>query len=167
MVEREIRIMDEKENWVTTASGFKTRNACADVTAQTIETWFKHASGGFDKVSGMENLKKLLEREANYDWADISEMLGISSVRSYLHSLFRHEFWFTGHNGFAGTALRQFISCPFRTIRILDIRYDKLFHNALDEGRFSRSHRANHTNINIAAGSGSDVGVKIFHSQPP
>ena len=84
MVEREIQIMDEKENWVTTASGFKTRNACADVTAQTIETWFKHASGGFDKVSGMENLKKLLEEAANDDWADISEMLGISSVRSYL-----------------------------------------------------------------------------------
>lgn len=84
MVEREIQIMDEKENWVTTASGFKTRNACADVTAQTIETWFKHASGGFDKVSGMENLKKLLEEAANDDWADLSEMLGISSVRSYL-----------------------------------------------------------------------------------
>ena len=49
MVEREIRIMDEKENWVTTASGFKTRNACADVTAQTIETWFKH---DFSKVNG-------------------------------------------------------------------------------------------------------------------
>ena len=84
MVEREIQIMDEKETWVTTASGFRTRNACADVTAQTIETWYKHVSGGgFDKVSGMEDLKKLLEEAARDDWAAICEALNISPVRSY------------------------------------------------------------------------------------
>ena len=69
----------------TTKSGFKTKNACADVKADTIEKWFKESPNhDFGKVSGMEDLKeKLLDEAASIGWTATDDALNISPVQSY------------------------------------------------------------------------------------
>lgn len=68
-----------------TQSGFTTKNACKDVTAETIERWFKvKPSHGFDDVSGMEELKDtLINAAASLGWDRVDSELKISPVQSY------------------------------------------------------------------------------------
>ena len=89
------------------------------------------------------------------------------AVRGDFHPVFRHELGLTGHNGFPGAALGQLIPGPFRFIGVIDVGNHQLFHNPLDEGGFSGTHRAYHANVDIASGSGGNIGVDVFHSQPP
>ena len=84
-----------------------------------------------------------------------------------LHSLFRHELRFAGHNGSAGTALGQFIPGSGLPVGICDGRDHQILHDPLDQRGFSGPHRTHHTDIYISAGSGGDVLVNSFHSQPP
>ena len=88
-------------------------------------------------------------------------------IRRDFHSFLRNEFRLRGHDHSPGTALRQFIPCPLLPIRVFDSRNHQLFHNSLDEGRFSRPYRPHHTNIDIATGPGRNILINIFHSQPP
>lgn len=70
---------------VKTKSGFVTKNACADVKAETIEKWHKEKPWqGFDDVTGMESLKERLMREtAQFGWTRVDNQLKISPVQSY------------------------------------------------------------------------------------
>ena len=70
---------------VTTESGFTTRNACKDVTAETIERWYKaKPSHGFADVTGMEDLKERLVKEAaGMGWDLTDSALKLNSIQSY------------------------------------------------------------------------------------
>ncbi|MCD8189409.1 MAG: AAA family ATPase, partial [Clostridiales bacterium] len=71
---------------VQTASGFTTKNAVKEVTADTIEKWYKPMPNhGFDDVVGMEELKARLVREAaSIGWTRTDDVLKISPLQSYL-----------------------------------------------------------------------------------
>lgn len=68
-----------------TQSGFTTRNACKDVTAETIERWFKDKpKHNFSDVSGMEELRaRLIDEAASLGWDLVDSALSISPVQSY------------------------------------------------------------------------------------
>jgi len=78
--------MDKKPWQEDTLSGFQTKNACADVKAETIAMWYRESPRyDFSSVSGMENLKKcLLEEIACIDRRDLYDALNISPVADYL-----------------------------------------------------------------------------------
>lgn len=69
----------------TTASGFKTKNACKDVPASTIEGWFKSMPmHSFEDVTGMENVKDLLlNNVSSSGWSRLDEILGIPPFKSF------------------------------------------------------------------------------------
>ena len=75
----------EQPSEVKTTSGFKTKNACKDVTAETIERWFKNKpKHGFADVTGMEELKvRLINEAASLGWDRLDSELSISPVQSY------------------------------------------------------------------------------------
>lgn len=68
-----------------TASGFHTKNATKDVTAETIEKWYKEKPNhGLDDIVGMAKQKELLKREAaNLGWDKTDDALSISPTQSY------------------------------------------------------------------------------------
>lgn len=68
-----------------TASGFHTKNATREVSAETIEKWYKEKpKHGLKDVVGMEKQKKLLEREAaNLGWDRTDDALSISPTQRY------------------------------------------------------------------------------------
>ncbi len=69
-----------------TKSDFKTRNACKEVTAETIETWYvkKKPEVSFSDLTGMEELQeRLIEEVANLGWDRVDKALGISPVGSF------------------------------------------------------------------------------------
>ncbi len=69
----------------TTESGFTTKNATKEIPAETIEKWHKAIPDhGLDQVVGMEEQKKLLEREAaNLGWDMTDDTLSISPTQRY------------------------------------------------------------------------------------
>ena len=89
------------------------------------------------------------------------------AVGRNLHRLFRDELGFRGHNGLSRAALGQLIPGPFLAIGVVNTGDHQFFHDPLDEGGLSGSHRANHTDIDISAGSHSNVLINRIHSQPP
>ncbi|MBR2295561.1 MAG: ATP-binding protein [Clostridiales bacterium] len=68
-----------------TESGFTTKNACKDVSAATIESWYKSMPRhGFDDVSGMEEVKDmLLNHVSSSGWSRLDEILGIPPFQSF------------------------------------------------------------------------------------
>ena len=78
-------------------------------------------------------------------------------LQSDADSLLRHELWLRGHDGAAGAALRQFILRPVAAVRIVDVGQDLRLHEALDEGGFTRPHRAYHPDIDTAARAGRHI----------
>jgi SpoVK/Ycf46/Vps4 family AAA+-type ATPase len=74
-----------KRGEVKTKSGFKTRNACSDVSAETIESWHKkQVDHDFSHVKGNEKLKRrLLNEAASIGWNRVDAELKISPVQSY------------------------------------------------------------------------------------
>ena len=68
-----------------TDSGFTTRNANEDVSAETIEGWYQpKPENNLGALVGMQDLKKRLINEvANMGWSKTDAALGISSVQSY------------------------------------------------------------------------------------
>lgn len=76
----------DAEGNMVTKSGFKTRNACKEVSAETIEKWYKEApTHSFEDIVGMEAQKKILENELrNLDWKKTDELLNISPVKGFL-----------------------------------------------------------------------------------
>lgn len=74
-----------KRGETKTRSGFKTKNACSDVPAETIETWYKEqVDHDFSDVKGNEKLKRrLLNEAASIGWDRVDAELKISPVQSY------------------------------------------------------------------------------------
>lgn len=68
-----------------TASEFVTKNACEDVSAETIEKWYKtKPSKGFDDITGMEPLKeRLIKETSQLGWVRVDNQLKIPPVQSY------------------------------------------------------------------------------------
>lgn len=69
-----------------TASGFTTKNAVKDVSAETIEKWYKpQPNHGFDDVVGMDALKeRLINEAASIGWTRTDAVLQIAPLQSYL-----------------------------------------------------------------------------------
>ena len=69
----------------TTASNFVTKNACEDVSAETIEKWYKtQPSKSFEDITGMEALKERLMKETSQlGWTRVDNQLKIPPVQSY------------------------------------------------------------------------------------
>lgn len=69
----------------TTKSGFKTKNACSDVSAETIESWYRdQVDHDFSAVKGNEQLKRrLLNEAASIGWDRVDAELKISPVQCY------------------------------------------------------------------------------------
>lgn len=69
----------------TTGSGFKTKNACKEVTAETIEKWYKDPPRhSMEDVTGMSFQKDLLMTKAgNLGWDQLDATLGISPIQSF------------------------------------------------------------------------------------
>ena len=65
--------------------GFTTNNANADVSAETIRSWYqKKPDTNFDSLIGMESLKnRLMTEAASIGWDLIDRDLNISPVQSY------------------------------------------------------------------------------------
>ena len=55
-----------------------------------------------------------------------------NAVGGDFYRFFRHEFWLCGHNGLAGTALGQFVPCPFFAIGVIDAGDYQFFHDTLN-----------------------------------
>ena len=74
-----------RQGYTVTASGFKTRNACKDVPAETIERWYKDKPKFTLKdVTGMDEQKKLLmEKAGNLGWEQIDAALNISPAQCF------------------------------------------------------------------------------------
>ena len=72
---------------VTTASGFRTRNAVkGTLSAETIESWYQKPNPelSMEHVIGMKNFKERLEREAaDIDMPKIRESLGLKPMQTY------------------------------------------------------------------------------------
>lgn len=68
-----------------TSSGFTTRNANEDVSAETIESWYQDTpSIGLDDLVGVQELKqRLIDEVANMGWSKTDAALGINPVQSY------------------------------------------------------------------------------------
>ncbi len=68
-----------------TQSGFRTKNVTKEVSAETIEKWYKpKPNHGFADIIGMEKQKKLLQREAaNLGWDRTDDALSISPTQRY------------------------------------------------------------------------------------
>ncbi len=79
------RELDARNTADTTASGFTTKNACKDVTAATIEGWYKSMPNhGFDDVAGMDEIKKILKNHVSSSgWSRLDEILGIPPFQSF------------------------------------------------------------------------------------
>lgn len=73
------------QGYTVTASGFKTRNACKDVPAETIERWYKEKPKFTLKdVTGMDDQKALLmEKAGNLGWEQIDAALKISPAQCF------------------------------------------------------------------------------------
>ncbi len=72
---------------VTTASGFSTKNASDDVSAETIEKWYMPMPDhGFDDIVGMDDLKTTIKEEIldNIGWESTDDLLDISQLKSCL-----------------------------------------------------------------------------------
>lgn len=66
-------------------SDFKTKNACKDVSAETISRWYKEKPlQTFKDVKGMDELKEMLRKRADdLGWDRIDSALKINPVQSY------------------------------------------------------------------------------------
>lgn len=69
----------------TTSSGFKTKNACKDVSAETISKWYKDKPRQTLKdVKGMDDIKASIESKvSNLGWDRIDSALKINPVQSF------------------------------------------------------------------------------------
>lgn len=74
--------------YVTTASGFTTRNANADVTADMIEKWYQKEkpNHSLDDVVGMDEMKRIIREELldNIGWNKTDAYLKIPNLKSFL-----------------------------------------------------------------------------------
>lgn len=77
--------VEDKQIVSSTSSGFKTKNACKDVSATTIEGWYKSMPRhSMDDVSGMESVKDLLMNHvSSAGWSRLDEILGIPPFQSF------------------------------------------------------------------------------------
>lgn len=81
----------DSRGYVTTPSGFKTRNAVPNVvSADTIESWYQKPDPdpdhkkSLDQVIGMQEVKDRLKREvASMGWDLTDKVMGINPVQAY------------------------------------------------------------------------------------
>lgn len=73
-------------NSILTQAGLTNKNAVRDVSADTIEKWFKDApSHSLEDVVGMhEQTEMLMEKAGSLDWSEIDVALNISPEQSFL-----------------------------------------------------------------------------------
>ena len=101
----------------TTSSGFTTRNASEDVSAETIEKWYKPMPDhGFDDIVGMDDLKQTIREEIleNIGWEDTDDLLKISKLKSFL---FYGPFG-TGKSFFIEAIARELMEKGFKFIQL-------------------------------------------------
>lgn len=108
----------KKGNYVTTQSGFTTKNANSDVTAEMIEKWYrtekpKHT---LDDVVGMEAMKTTIRRELldNIGWDKTDAYLKIPMLKSFL---FYGPFG-TGKSFFIEAVAGELMEMGFRFIQL-------------------------------------------------
>lgn len=104
--------------YVVTASGFKTKNASEDVTAETIEKWYESKpSHSIDDVVGMEEIKQTIKEELldNVGWDETDAYLKIPQLKSFL---FYGPFG-TGKTYFIEAVARNLMDKGFRFIHLL------------------------------------------------
>lgn len=74
--------------YVTTKSGFKTRNANDDISAERIESWYRKEKPkhSLDDVVGMEKMKEIIRRQLldNIGWNKTDAYLKIPKLKSFL-----------------------------------------------------------------------------------
>ena len=100
-----------------TASGFTTRNASEDVSAETIEKWYQEKpKHGFDDIVGMEDLKEIIQSEIldNIGWEGTDKLLRISSLKSFL---FYGPFG-TGKSFFIEAIAKELMDRGFKFIKL-------------------------------------------------
>ena len=89
------------------------------------------------------------------------------SVRRNFHRFLRYELRLGSHDGLTAAALGQFVTGSLLAIWVFNAGNDQFFHDSLDQGGFSGSHRPHNTDVDITAGSCGNVLINAFHSQPP
>ncbi len=111
----------------TEEGAFKTRNANADVPAETIRSWYQkdlELFRSFDDLVGMEELKqRLMEEAASIGWDLIDEDLQISPVQSY----FLYGPPGTGKTTFINAFAKEMSKQGFRYIKLIGSQ----IHNSL------------------------------------
>ena len=101
----------------TTASGFTTKNASEDVSAETIEKWYQEKPNhGFDDIVGMEDLKEIIKSEIldNIGWEGTDKLLRISNLKSFL---FYGPFG-TGKSFFIEAIAKELMDRGFKFIKL-------------------------------------------------
>ena len=78
-------VVKDKQGYSVTPSGFRTRNACKEVPAETIERWYKEVpKQSLADLTGMEAQKELLMSKAgNLGWDQLDAALNISPVQGF------------------------------------------------------------------------------------
>ena len=84
---------------------------------------------------------------------DKPNLEGSGLIHRDLHRLLRDELRFGGHDGFAGSGLRQLVGSPLPPGLAFDVGQHQGLHKPLDKGGFSGAHRPHHPDINIPVGA--------------
>ena len=101
------------------------------------------------------------------DTVDKADGKGRAAIQLKLHCLLRHKLRLRCHDSPAGAALRQLIPGPLLAVNIVDAGNDLCFHEPLDKGGLSCSHRPHNTDINIPGGAGGNILIdRGIHSIP-
>ena len=115
--EKETATSPKEGVYVTTASGFKTKNASEEVSAETIEKWYqKKPKHGLADIVGMEDMKKTITEELldNIGWEKTDELLGIPALKSFL---FYGPFG-TGKTHFVEAVAHELMEMGFKFIKL-------------------------------------------------
>lgn len=104
--------------YVTTASGFTTKNANADVTADMIEKWYQKEkpNHSLDDVVGMEEMKRIIREELldNIGWNKTDAYLKIPNLKSFL----LYGPFGTGKSYFIEAVARDLMDKGFKFIKL-------------------------------------------------
>lgn len=115
--ERNVPTSAKEGQYVTTASGFRTRNASDDVSAETIEKWYQEKPNhGLADIVGMEDMKKTITEEIieNIGWDKTDALLDIPALKSFL---FYGPFG-TGKSHFVEAVARELMDKGFKFIKL-------------------------------------------------
>ena len=115
--EKEKAASKTEGKYVTTASGFRTKNASEEVPAETIERWYQEKpKHGLADVVGMEDMKKTITEEIleNIGWEKTDALLDIPALKSFL---FYGPFG-TGKSHFIEAVAHELMEMGFKFIKL-------------------------------------------------